>query len=180
MYMQRIRRTFVVSEPCLWSCASSSNLSQFRRSRFDEDWVTSHQILFSHFGAGYGHSGTQLLGMSSPEIGTSPCTTSCFDTNQIVPIFAAMLATFLSSAGTHELVMAVVTKKIRCTPGKPPFFICEKINLFKRIVLCCNYPDSHDRCRTVASDRAEQVLWQRDDLVGVVCGVSVTVRSLRL
>jgi hypothetical protein len=29
-----ILRCYVVCKPCLWSCASSSNLSQFRRSRF--------------------------------------------------------------------------------------------------------------------------------------------------
>jgi sterol O-acyltransferase len=42
-----------------------------------------------------------------------------------------MSVTFLPSAAAHELVMAVVTKKIRCTPGKPPF-------LFVKRLICWN------------------------------------------
>jgi sterol O-acyltransferase len=44
-----------------------------------------------------------------------------------------MLGSFLLSAAAHELVMAVVTKMIRCAPAKPhSLFICEKIDLFER------------------------------------------------
>jgi sterol O-acyltransferase len=43
-----------------------------------------------------------------------------------------MLTTFLLSAAAHELVMALVTKMIKCAPVKPPSVICEKINLFER------------------------------------------------
>jgi hypothetical protein len=118
--------------------------------------------------------------MSSPEIGTSLCTTSCFDTNQLVPIFPAMSVTFLPSAAAHELVMAVVTKKIRCAPGKPPFLFVKR-SICSNVLFCTGtIPIPVIAVARVASDHAEQVLGQRDDLVGVVCGVSVTVRSLRL
>jgi MBOAT, membrane-bound O-acyltransferase family len=96
----------------------------------------------------------------------------------------ATLATFLLFAAAHELVMAIVTKKVgQVRSSQTSLFAKKKIvRMWKQIVYFCAaaHPDSHDCCHTVASDQAQQVPRQRDDLVAVVCGVPVTVRSLRL
>ncbi|KAH9968539.1 hypothetical protein BGW80DRAFT_1338152, partial [Lactifluus volemus] len=43
-----------------------------------------------------------------------------------------MLTTFLLSAVAHELLMAVVTKTIKCAPAKPPSLS------FVKILICSN------------------------------------------